>query len=94
MRQEKTSVCKERIPGRWFAAFWRICEKVRNIGRELGEKNVKNQKVDSTFSDLKTESKSAFIESLKAFQAQNPNFLSNIVNKELSRKYWAYGIIA
>ena len=38
--------------------------------------------------------KSAFIESLKAFQAQNPNFLSNIVNKELSRKYWAYGIIA
>ncbi len=44
--------------------------------------------------DLKTESKSAFIESLKAFQAQNPNFLSNIVNKELSRKYWAYGIIA
>lgn len=61
---------------------------------EYIEKNVKNQKVDSTFSDLKTESKSAFIESLKAFQAQNPNFLSNIVNKELSRKYWAYGIIA
>ena len=62
--------------------------------KELIEKNVKNQKVDSIFSDLKTESKSAFIESLKAFQAQNPNFLSNIVNKELSRKYWAYGIIA
>lgn len=61
---------------------------------EYIEKNVKNQKVDSIFSDLKTESKSAFIESLKAFQAQNPNFLSNIVNKELSRKYWAYGIIA
>lgn len=52
---------------------------------EYIEKNVKNQKVDSIFSDLKTESKSAFIESLKAFQAQNPNFLSNIVNKELSR---------
>ena len=51
------------------------------------EKNVKNQKVDSTFSYLKTESKSAFIESLKAFQAQNPNFLSNVVNKELSRRY-------
>ena len=51
------------------------------------EKNVKNQKVDSTFSYLKTESKPAFIESLKAFQAQNPNFLSDVVNKELSRRY-------
>ncbi len=39
-------------------------------------KKCKKSKVDSIFSDLKTESKSAFIESLKAFQAQNPNFLS------------------
>lgn len=57
-------------------------------------KKCKKSKSRFNFSDLKTESKSAFIESLKAFQAQNPNFLSNIVNKELSRKYWAYGIIA
>ena len=71
-----------------------MVEKYEAKSDEYIEKNVKNQKVDSTFSDLKTESKSAFIESLKAFQAQNPNFLSNIVNKELSRKYWAYGIIA
>ena len=69
-------------------------QKIEKLVVKSREKNVKNQKVDSTFSDLKTESKSAFIESLKAFQAQNPNFLSNIVNKELSRKYWAYGIIA
>ena len=66
-----------------------MVEKYEAKSDEYIEKNVKNQKVDSTFSDLKTESKSAFIESLKAFQAQNPNFLSNIVNKELSRKYWA-----
>lgn len=71
-----------------------MVEKYEAKSDEYIEKNVKNQKVDSIFSDLKTESKSAFIESLKAFQAQNPNFLSNIVNKELSRKYWAYGIIA
>lgn len=52
------------------------------------EENVKNQKIDSTFKDLKTENKAAFIESLKAFQIQNPNFLSNIINMELTRKFW------
>lgn len=50
--------------------------------------NVKKQKIDSTFKDLKTESKSAFFESLKAFQTQNPNFLSNMINAELERKFW------
>lgn len=52
------------------------------------EENVKNQKIDSTFKDLKTESKSAFLESLKAFQIQNPNFLSNIITTELAKKFW------
>lgn len=55
---------------------------------EYIEENVKNQKIDTTFKDLKTDSKSAFLESLKAFQIQNPNFLSNIINAELSRKFW------
>ena len=56
---------------------------------EYIEKNVKNQKLDTTFKDLKTESRSAFIESLIAFQKKNPNFLTNIINTELSRKFWA-----
>lgn len=55
---------------------------------EYIEENVKNKKIDSTFIDLKTENKAAFIESLKAFHIQNPNFLSNIINAELSRKFW------
>lgn len=55
---------------------------------EYIEKNVKDRKIDTTFKDLKTESKSAFFESLKSFQMQNPNFLSNIINRELSRKFW------
>lgn len=55
---------------------------------EYIEKNVKNRKIDTTFKELRTESKSAFLESLKAFQIQNPNFLSNIINTELSRKFW------
>ena len=46
-----------------------MVEKYEAKSDEYIEKNVKNQKVDSIFSDLKTESKSAFIESLKAFQA-------------------------
>lgn len=55
---------------------------------EYIEKNVKNRKIDTTFKELRTENKSSFLESLKAFQIQNPNFLSNIINAELSKKFW------
>ena len=47
------------------------------------EKNVKDQKLDATFSDIKTENKAAFFESLKVFQNNNPNFLSSIINREM-----------
>ena len=49
---------------------------------EYVEKNVKDQKLDATFSDIKTENKAAFFESLKVFQNNNPNFLSSIINRE------------
>ncbi len=52
------------------------------------EKNVKNRKIDTTFKDLNTESRAAFLESLKAFQSQNPKFLSNIISTEFSRNFW------
>ena len=42
------------------------------------EKNVKNRKIDTTFKDLNTESRAAFLESLKAFQSQNPKFYVTI----------------
>ena len=47
------------------------------------EEKVKNQKLDNTFADIKTVSKSAFLESLRAFQISNPDFLSSILKKEL-----------
>lgn len=52
------------------------------------EKNVKDQKLDATFSDIKTENKATFLKSLKAFQNNNPNFLSSIINRELASKFW------
>ncbi len=52
------------------------------------EKNVKDRKLDTTFSDIKTKNKAAFLESLKAFQNNNPNFLSSIINRELKSKFW------
>ena len=55
---------------------------------EYVEKNVKDQKLDKTFSDIKTNNKADFLESLKAFQNNNPNFLSSIINRELSSKFW------
>lgn len=48
------------------------------------EEKVKNQKLDNTFTAIKTDSKSAFLESLRAFQISNPDFLSSILKKELA----------
>lgn len=57
---------------------------------EYVEQNVKNRKLDKTFADIKTESKSAFLESLKAFQISNPGFLSSIIDRELALKFWNF----
>ena len=53
------------------------------------EENVKNQKLDTTFKDIKTDSKAAFLESLRAFQLNNPGFLSSLINRELSLQFWS-----
>lgn len=55
---------------------------------EYVEKNVKDRELDATFADIKTESMAAFLESLKMFQNNNPNFLSSIINRELTSKFW------
>ena len=53
------------------------------------EESVKNQKLDTTFANIKTDSKAAFLESLRAFQLNNPGFLSTLINKELSLQFWS-----
>jgi len=58
--------------------------------KEYVEKNVKDRKRDTIFGDIKTENKTVFLESLKAFQNSNPNFLSSIINKELASKFWIF----
>jgi len=55
---------------------------------EYRKGTIKNQKLDTTFSDIKTNTKEAFLKSLKTFQNSNPNFLSSILNRELSSKFW------
>lgn len=57
---------------------------------EYEEKNVKNQKLDKAFAGIKTGSKAAFFESLKMFQSNNPNFLSSIISRELTSKFWGF----
>ena len=57
---------------------------------EYVDQNVKNQKLDKTFSDIKTESKSAFLESLKAFRISKQGFLSSIIDRELASKFWNF----
>lgn len=55
---------------------------------EYTDKNVKDRKLDKTFAGLKTDSKVAFLESLKIFQSNKPNFLSSVINRELTSKFW------
>lgn len=57
---------------------------------EYVEKHVNNQKLDQTFAGLKTGSKAAFVESLKMFRNNHPNFLASVINKELTAKYWEF----
>lgn len=57
---------------------------------EYVEKNVKDRKLNTTFAGIKTKSKAAFIESLKMFQSNNPNFLSSVINRELTSKFWGF----
>ena len=52
------------------------------------EKNIQNRKLNTTFDEIRTENKSVFLESLRAFQSKNPNFLSAVLNSELKRKFW------
>ena len=55
---------------------------------EYVEKNVKDQKLDTTFDGLKTGSKEEFLKGLKAFQKSNPDFLASMISRELASKYW------
>ena len=54
------------------------------------EKNVKDRELDTTFADIKTESMAAFLESLKMLQSEHPNFLSSVINRELTSKFWGF----
>ncbi len=50
--------------------------------------NVKDLKLDYTFADIQTDSKSAYLESLRSFQTSNPKFLSSVLKKELALQFW------
>ena len=51
------------------------------------EENVKNKKLDTTFADIKTDSKEAFLESLRIFQLKNSGFLFALIDRELSLQF-------
>lgn len=55
---------------------------------EYEEKQVKSQKLDNTFDGLNTSNKSVYLESLRAFQQKNPNFLSSAISRELAASFW------
>ena len=56
--------------------------------KEYEGEQVKKQKLDKTFDGLNTANKSVFLESLRAFQQKNPNFLSAAISRELASAFW------
>ncbi len=60
----------------------------RKQSEEYIEENVKEQKLDETFSGIDVTDKKTFIESLKAFQMNHPDFLVIILNREMSMNFW------
>lgn len=65
-----------------------IVDEYEQKSEKYVEENVKNKKLDTTFADIKTDSKEAFLESLRIFQLKNPGFLSAIIDRELSLQFW------
>ena len=55
---------------------------------EYVKENAGNRKPDTTFAGIKTGSKAAFLEGLRAFQNNNPDFLSSVIKRELALKFW------
>lgn len=76
----------------WYAKMLKsnkgMVEQYESQANKYVEENVKNKKLDNTFANIKTDSKVSFIESLKAFQSSNPDFLSFIIQRELSMNFW------
>lgn len=52
------------------------------------EQSVNNRVLDSTFSNINISDKNIFIENLISFRQNNPDFLTSIINQELSSKFW------
>lgn len=77
---------------KWYAGAVRknpsMVDDYEKQSEEYITKNVKGRKTDKTFADIKTGSKATFLESLKAFQSNHPGFLSSIINRELTARFW------
>ena len=76
----------------WYAGAVKknpsMVDEYEKQSEEYVEKNVKDRKLDTTFAGIKTGNRAVFLESLKAFQSSNPDFLASIINRELASKFW------
>ena len=65
-----------------------LLDKYQEKTDEYMNEVVKKQKLDTTFESINIESIGKFIESLRQFQVQNPIFLFEQIQKELSMFFW------
>lgn len=52
------------------------------------EEKVKNQVLPSHFDNINVSDKEAFLNGLRTFMDKNPNFMSGILARELSNRFW------
>ena len=66
----------------------KMVEEYHKQSEEYVKKTVNGQKLDTTFQDVETSGRQAFIESLKAFCLKRPGFLADILNREINSAFW------
>ena len=81
---EQDSIASMKYMMNWYRDVVRKNPNMENQ-YEARQNNLVNHslELDATFKGIKTDSKAAFLESLKAFQMQNPAFLTNVLNREI-----------
>ena len=66
----------------------KLVEQYHKQSEEYVKKTVKVQKTDTAFQKIDVSGKQAFLESLKAFCLKRPDFLTDILNRELNSAFW------
>lgn len=68
-------------------------ENYKKQTEEYMEKKVKSRRLDTTFAAVRITRKEDFLEDLRLFQSNRPDFLASVIEKELSLEFWTESVV-